>query len=149
MKKILFICTSNSARSQMAEGLMRSLGKDGWEVHSAGFFPSYVHLLAIRVMEEIGIDISRQISKSMDPFLNETFDYIITLCGHAASACPIFPGEGKRFDWSFEDPASAIGTIEERLIVFRRVRDEIKAHLEEFIENSPTLSLPLQGRGWG
>jgi len=134
VNKILFICTGNSARSQMAEGLMRSLGKDDWEVHSAGLFPSYVHPLAIRVMEEIGIDISGQTSKSMDPFLNETFDYIIVLCGHAAIACPIFPGQGKRLDWPLEDPASAIGTIEERLIVFRRVRDEIKAHLEKFIK---------------
>lgn len=134
VKKIFFLCTGNSARSQMAEGLVRSLGKDSWEVKSAGIFPSYVHPLAIRVMEEIGIDISQQTSKSMDEFLNEEFDYIITLCDHAAMACPIFPGQGKRLDWSFEDPASAIGTIEERLVVFRRVRDEIKANLEDFLK---------------
>lgn len=133
-KKILFICTGNSARSQMAEGLMRYLGKEDWEVYSAGLFPSYVHPLAIRVMDEIGIDISRQTSKSMDPFLSKRFDYVIILCGHAAIACPIFPGQEKRLDWPLEDPASAIGTIEERLIVFRRVRDEIKAHLEEFMK---------------
>lgn len=134
VKKIFFLCTGNSARSQMAEGLVRSLGKDSWEVKSAGIFPSYVHPLAIRVMEEIGIDISQQTSKSMDEFLNEEFDYIITLCDHAAMACPIFPGQGKRLDWSFEDPASAIGTIEEKLVVFRRVRDEIKANLEDFLK---------------
>ncbi|MDI7259587.1 MAG: arsenate reductase ArsC [Thermodesulfobacteriota bacterium] len=134
-KKVLFLCTGNSARSQMAEGFVRFLGKDNWKVKSAGIFPSYVHPLAIRVMEETGIDISQQTSKSMDEFLNEEFDYIITLCDHAAMACPIFPGQGKRLDWSFEDPASAIGTIEERMVVFRRVRDEIKAKGEEFLKS--------------
>jgi len=134
-KKILFLCTGNSARSQMAEGLMRSLGEWNWKVRSAGIFPSYVHPLAIRAMDEIGIDISGQMSKSMDQFLNEEFDYVITLCDHAAMACPVFPGRGKRIDWSFEDPASAIGTIEERFVVFRRVRDEIKAKIEEFLKS--------------
>jgi arsenate reductase len=134
-KKILFLCTGNSARSQMAEGLMRFLGEPDWRVQSAGIFPSYVHPLAIRVMEEIGIDISEQTSKSMDQFLNEEFDYVITLCDHAAMACPVFPGRGKRIDWSFEDPASAIGTIEERFVVFRRVRDEIKEKIEEFLKS--------------
>lgn len=134
-KKILFLCTGNSARSQMAEGWGRSLGQNDWEVRSAGIFPSYVHPLAIRVMEEIGVDISKQESKSMDQFLQTEFDYIITLCDHAASACPVFPGQGKRIDWSFEDPAAAIGTIEERLVVFRKVRDEIKAKIEEFLKS--------------
>ncbi|MBS3906603.1 MAG: arsenate reductase ArsC [Syntrophaceae bacterium] len=135
MNKVLFLCTGNSARSQMAEGLMRFLGQDGWKVRSAGIFPSYVHPLAFRAMEEIGIDISGQTSKSTDEFLNEEFDYIITLCDHAAMACPNFPGQGKRVAWSFEDPAAAIGTIEERLAVFRRVRDEIKAKVEEFLRS--------------
>ena len=135
-KKILFLCTGNSARSQMAEGLMRFLGEADWKVWSAGIFPSYVHPLAIRAMEEIGIDISGQTSKSMDQFLNETFDYIVTLCNHAAMACPAFPGQGKRIDWSFEDPASAIGTIEERFVVFRRVRDEIRHRIEEFLKST-------------
>ena len=134
-KKVLFLCTGNSARSQMAEGLMRSLSEWDWKIRSAGIFPSYVHPLAIRVMEEIGIDISEQTSKSMDQFLNEEFDYVITLCDHAAMACPVFPGRGKRIDWSFEDPASAIGTIEERFVVFRRVRDEIKEKIEEFLKS--------------
>lgn len=133
-KRILFLCTGNSARSQMAEGWVRSLGRNDWDVWSAGIFPSYVHPLAIRAMEEIGVDISRQESKSMDEFLNEEFDYIITLCDHAAMACPNFPGQGKRIDWSFEDPAAAIGTIEERLAVFRRVRDEMKSKIEEFLK---------------
>lgn len=135
-KKVLFLCTGNSARSQMAEALMRFLGQGDWKARSGGIFPSYVHPLAIRAMEEIGIDISDQTSKSMDQFLNEEFDYIITLCSHAAMACPIFPGQGKRIDWSFEDPASAIGTIEERFVVFRRVMDEIKNRIEEFLKSA-------------
>ncbi len=133
MKRVLFLCTGNSARSQMAEGMMRSLSGDHWDVKSAGIFPSHVHPLAIRVMEEVGIDISKQESKSLDPFWGQDFDYIITLCDYAAMACPAFPGEGKRIHWSLEDPAAAIGTIEERLAVFRRVRDEIKARLEAFL----------------
>jgi len=134
-KKVLFLCTGNSARSQMAEGWFKFLGPKDWEVQSAGVFPSYVHPLAIRVMEEIGIDISGQTSKSTDPFLRQAFDYIITLCDHAAMACPNFPGQGKRIAWSFEDPAAAMGTIEERLAVFRRVRDEIKAKIEAFLKS--------------
>ncbi len=132
-KKILFLCTGNSARSQMAEGWMKALGPKDWVVQSAGIFPSYVHPLAIRVMGEAGVDISGQVSKATDPFLTETFDYIITLCDHAATTCPNFSGSGKRIAWSFEDPAAVIGTMEERLAVFRRVRDEIKAKIEEFL----------------
>src|SRR4030067_3249461 len=124
MKKVLFLCTGNSARSQMAEGLMKTLGGSEWEVHSGGIFPSYVHPLAIRAMEEIGIDISGQTSKSTDQFLDEKFDYIITLCDHAAMACPNFPGQGRRINWPFEEPAGAIGTLAGRLAGFRRGRDE-------------------------
>jgi arsenate reductase len=135
IKKVLFLCTGNSARSQMAEGLTNYLSHGEWKVQSAGIFPSYVHPLAIRVMEEIGIDISQQTSKSMKEFLNESFDYIITLCDEAAMSCPNFPGQGKRLHWPFEDPAAAIGTIEERLAVFRRVRDEIKTKIEKFLKS--------------
>jgi arsenate reductase len=149
MKKVLFLCTGNSARSQMAEGWMRFLGQDDWKVWSAGIFPSYVHPLAIRAMEEIGIDISGQTSKSTDQFLNEEFDYIITLCDHAAMACPVFPGQRKRIHWPFEDPAGAIGTIEERMAVFRRVRDEIKSKIEEFLKTPLPLSSPSMGEGEG
>ena len=134
MKKVLFLCTGNSARSQMAEGFLNHLSQGRWKVRSAGVFPSYVHPLAIRAMEEIGIDISGQTSKSMDEFRQEEFDFIITLCDHAARSCPIFPGQGRRIDWSFEDPAAALGTIEERLVVFRRVRDEIKDRIKEFLK---------------
>jgi arsenate reductase len=135
VKRVLFICTGNSARSQIAEGLLNALGSGQWEVQSAGVFPSYVHPLAIRAMEEIGIDISQHTSKSMDQFINEKFDYVITLCDDAAKFCPNFGGHGKRLHWPFEDPAAAIGTIEERLAVFRRVRDEIKAKIEEFLKS--------------
>lgn len=135
IKKVLFLCTGNSARSQMAEGILNHLGRGKWKAKSAGVFPSYVHPLAIRAMEETGIDISRQTSKSMDHFLYEEFDYIITLCDHAAMACPAFPGQGRRVDWSFEDPAAAIGAMEERLAVFRRVREKIKTKIEEFLKS--------------
>jgi arsenate reductase len=119
----------------MAEGLMRSLGLGLWEVKSGGLLPSYVHPLAIRVMEEIGIDISHQTSKSMEQFLNEDFDYIVTLCDHAAMSCPTFPGQAKRLHWSLEDPAAAVGTIEQRPIVFRKIRDEIKTKIEELLKS--------------
>ena len=135
IKKVLFLCSGNSARSQMAEGFMKRLGHGEWKVESAGIFPSYVHPLAIRVMEEVGIDISEQASKSMDPFLDERFDYVITLCDHAAKFCPGFKGQGKRVHWPFDDPAAAIGTIDERLVVFRRVREEIKTRIELFLKS--------------
>jgi len=135
IKRILFLCTGNSARSQMAEGLLNHLSRGEWKVQSAGIFPSYVHPLAIRVMEEIGINISQQTSKSMNQFLNEVFDYIITLCDEAAQSCPAFPSQGKRLHWAFEDPAVAIGTIEERSAVFRRVRDQIRTKIEEFLSS--------------
>jgi arsenate reductase len=135
-KRILFLCSGNSARSQMAEGLMKSLGSDQWDVESGGTFPSYVHPLAIRVMEEIGIDISQQASKSYDQFLEKEFDYIITLCDEVASSCPAFPGQGSRIHWPLEDPAKAIGPIDSRLLVFRKVRDEIKEKMEEFLKTA-------------
>src|SRR4030042_5509008 len=135
VKKVIFLCTGNSARSQMAEGLMNHLSHEEWKVQSAGIFPSYVHPLAIRVMEEIGIDISQQTSKSMDQFANDKFDFVITLCDHAAQFCPTFGGQGKRLHWPFEDPAGATGTTEERLVVFRRIRDGIKTKIEEFLKS--------------
>ncbi len=122
----------------MAEGLLNKLGSGKWKARSGGVFPSYVHPLAIRVMEEMQIDISRQTSKSMDQFLKETFDYIITLCDEAAQSCPIFSNKGKRLHWPLEDPAAAIGTIEERLAVFRRIRDEIKTKIENFLKSEPS-----------
>lgn len=143
-KSVLFLCTANSARSQMAEGLLNELGQGQWKAESGGLFSSFVHPMAIRVMEEIGIDISKQFSKSLDHFLGKEFDYLITLCDHAAQSCPVFPGHGKRLHWSLEDPAGATGTMEERLKVFRRVRDEIKARIEELLRsNSSDENTPL------
>lgn len=136
IKRVLFPCTGNSARSQMAEGLMKALALDQWTVKSAGVISSYVHPLAIRAMEEIGIDISEQTSKSVDQFVNEDFDYIITLCDHAAMVCPLFPGEGKRLHWSFEDPAAVTGTLEERMAAFRKIRDAIKQKIESFLKSN-------------
>jgi arsenate reductase len=134
-KKVLFLCTGNSVRSQMAEGLLNAFGSGQWKVQSAGIIQSYVHPLAIRVMEEIGIDISKKTSKSMDQFIKQRFDYVITLCDEAAKSCPSFGGQGKRLHWPFEDPAAVIGTTEERLAVFRRIRDEIKKKIEQFLKS--------------
>ncbi len=136
-KKVLFLCMGNSARSQIAEGLMKSMGGEQWEVKSAGILPSYVHPLAIRVTDEVGIDISKQTSKSQDQFLQEGFDYVITLCDDAAMACPNFPGQGNRLHWSIEDPAMAIGTTDERVMAFRRARDDIKTRIERFLKSKP------------
>ncbi len=119
----------------MAEGFLNRSSPEGWEARSAGVFSSYVHPLAIRVMEEVGIDISEQTSKAMDQFVNDPFDYVISLCEHAARFCPSFKGHGQRLDWSFDDPAAAVGTIEERLVIFRRVRDDIKARIDAFLKS--------------
>jgi len=139
-KKVLFICTGNSIRSQMAEGLMGTLGAGRWHAQSGGIIPSFVHPLAIQAMNEIGIDISHQTSKSLYQFLNERFDYIITLCDYAAAACPSFPGQGKRLHWSTEDPIGVVGTAEERLVFFRRVRDKIKTRIEKFLKSESSKS---------
>ena len=131
-KRVLILCTGNSARSQMAEGLLKSIGGSGYEVFSAGTHPSVVNPLAIEVMRELGIDIADHRSKSVDEFAEEEFDYIITVCDRANENCPVFPGHAKRIHWSFDDPAKAEGTDDERSFVFRRVRDEISGRLGEF-----------------
>lgn len=110
------------------------LRRGKWKVRSAGVFPSYFRPLAIRAMEEIGIDISQQTSKSMAQFIKKEFDYVITLCDEATKSCPTFPGQSKRVYLPIEDPAAAIGTIEERLSVFRKVKDEIKRKIEELLK---------------
>jgi arsenate reductase len=132
--RVLILCTGNSARSQMAEGLLRHDGGDEFEVESAGVISSFVRPQAIEVMREIGIDISNHRSKSLDEFLEQPFDFIITVCDNANENCPIFPGKAKRIHWSFDDPAEAIGTEEEKLDVFRRVRDEIRNRLYDLIK---------------
>ena len=127
---MLFLCTHNSARSQMAEGLLRHLAGDRFEVISAGTEATHVRPLAVRAMEELGVDISGQASKTLDRYLGESFDYVITVCDDANEACPVFPGAEKRLHWSFEDPSAATGTDDERLNVFRTVRDRIRARID-------------------
>ena len=125
---ILILCTGNSCRSHLAEGLLRAAVGDRFQVASAGSKPAgYVHPLAIKAMAEVGIDISAHHSKHMDEFLSQTVETVITVCGNADQACPIFPGQVNRHHWPFDDPAHASGTEDEQFAVFRRVRDEIKA----------------------
>jgi arsenate reductase (thioredoxin) len=133
--RVLFLCTHNSARSQMAEGLLRHLAGDRFEAMSAGTEATHVRPLAIRAMEEVGIDISDQESKTLDQYLGELFDYVITVCDDANEACPFFPGAQSRLHWSFEDPSRAEGSEEERLEVFRRVRDGIEARVQAELVN--------------
>ena len=130
-RRVLFICTHNSARSQMAEGLLRHLGNERFEVFSAGTEATVVRPMAIRAMAELGIDISHQQSKTLDRYLSEPFDNVITVCDTAAEACPVFPGAARRRHWSFEDPSKATGSESEQLAVYRRVRDEIRARIED------------------
>lgn len=131
---VLILCTGNSCRSHLAEGLLRAAAGDLFTVHSAGSKPAgYVHPLAIRVMQEIGIDISGHRSKSMNEFLTTPIETVITVCGVADQACPVFPGQVNRHHWPFEDPAHAPGTEEEKLAVFRRVRNEIRRTLDAYV----------------
>jgi arsenate reductase len=132
-KRVLILCTGNSARSQMAEGLLRHDAGDKFEVESAGVEPSFVRPQAIEAMREIGIDISGHRSKSLNEFLGQPFDYVITVCDNAKEHCPMFPGDAKRIHWSFDDPAAATGDEAQQLTVFRRVRDEIREKLSEFV----------------
>ena len=129
-KKVLFLCTHNSARSQMPEGLLRHLAGGHFEVMSADTEATHIRPLAVKAMDELGIDISGQESKTLERYLGEPFDYVVTVCDEANEACPTFPGARRRLHWSFEDPAQASGTEEERLRVFRTVRDEIKERIE-------------------
>jgi arsenate reductase len=132
-KHVLILCTGNSARSQMAEGLLRHLAGERFEVASAGVSPTHVRPEAITVMREIGIDISQHRSKSVDEFTDQEFDYVITVCDNANEQCPVFPGNTQRIHWSFDDPAAVEGDEHARLAVFRRVRDEVLHRLQVFI----------------
>jgi arsenate reductase len=130
---ILILCTGNSCRSHLAEGILRAALGDAYQVASAGSKPAgYVHPLAIKAMAEIGIDISAHTSKHMNEFLSQDIETVITVCGNADQACPLFPGQLNRHHWGFDDPAHATGTEEEQLQVFRRVRDEIKRVFEAY-----------------
>lgn len=130
-RRILFLCTHNSARSQMAEGLLRGLGGDRFMAFSAGTEATAVQPLAIGTMRELGIDIGGQESKTLDRYLDERFDAVITVCDQANEACPFFPGAARRLHWSFDDPSRATGTDEEQLAVYRRVRNEIRARIAD------------------
>jgi arsenate reductase (thioredoxin) len=134
-KQVLFICTHNAARSQMAEGLLRASYGDLYEVYSAGTEPGDVSPYAVRVMSEIGIDIGAHRSKGMQEFFSRQFDYVVTVCDHAKEACPYFPGGKKILHKSFEDPWALTGTEKEIKAGFRRIRDEIKSWIEnEFVK---------------
>jgi len=128
--KVLFLCTGNSCRSQMAEGFLRAYGGQTYDAHSAGTKPSTVNPLAVQVMSEVGIDISGHRSKNVTEYLGQHFPLVITVCDNAKEHCPIFPGPCIREHWPFEDPAEATGTDEERLKVFRNVRDQIAARIQ-------------------
>jgi len=130
---VLILCTGNSCRSHLAEGILRAAAGDLFEIVSAGSKPAgYVHPKAIAVMKEAGIDLSTHTSKHMNEFLDRRVNTVITVCGNADQACPIFPGQVNRYHWGFEDPAHATGSEEEVLAVFRRVRDQIKLVFEAY-----------------
>lgn len=136
IKRVLILCTGNSARSQMAEGLLRNFGAGRFIVESAGVAPSCVRTEAIEAMREINIDISAQQSKSVDKFAGQTFDYVITVCDNAKETCPIFPGNAVRIHKSFTDPPpETVGDYASRLRIFRQVRDSLRAWIEDFILN--------------
>lgn len=132
---VLILCTGNSCRSHLAEGILRAAAGDILTVHSAGSKPAgYVHPLAVRVMQEIGIDLAAHTSKHMNEFLSAPVETVITVCGNADQACPVFPGQVNRHHWPFDDPAHATGTEAEVLAVFRRVRDEIRRTFEAYAD---------------
>ena len=131
--RVLFLCTANSCRSQMAEGFLRTLAGDRFEVTSAGTTPTKLNPDAVRAMDEVGIDISGQKAKDSAEFFRERFQYVITVCKKAKERCPIFPGAIWRFDWDIEDPDAVEGDDAQRLAAFRRVRDEIEGHVRELI----------------
>ena len=135
-RRVIFLCTGNSARSQMAEGLARSLSRGAVEVHSAGLEPKGIHPLAVAVMDEIGIDIRKQWSKGMDPDALKQAGWIITLCDHADKRCPTVPDPVRKEHWPLEDPAQARGTDDEKLRVFRGIRDEIQERIRLFFSRA-------------
>lgn len=132
-KKVLFLCTGNSCRSQMAEGWLRHLAGNQFDVVSAGTHPVGINPYAVMVMREVNVDISNHVSERVDPYLDQKFDYVITVCDRAHETCPIFPAASSMLHWSFDDPAKAKGTYEQQLIVFRKIRDAIADRIRRFI----------------
>jgi arsenate reductase (thioredoxin) len=137
-RRVLFVCTHNSARSQMAEGFLRELGGDDYQVFSAGTQPTEVRPLAIKVMAEAGIDISKQESKGLERYLDQSFDTVITVCDEANEACPVFTGARRRLHWSLPDPSRSTGSDDEQLLVYRQVRDAVRRRIEAML--APPLS---------
>jgi len=132
--RVLFLCTGNSARSQMAEAFLRKYGGDQFEVHSAGLDPTVINPYTVKVLEEIGIDTSGQYAKSLETYLGKVhFSYLITVCSNAEERCPIFPGMGTRIHWPFEDPAAFQGTDEEKTEKFREIRNQIEEKIKDWI----------------
>jgi arsenate reductase (thioredoxin) len=142
--QVLILCTGNSARSQIAEGLLRSFASEQMEVFSAGSKPSVVNPYAIQAMAEVGIDISQQRSKHLKEYLNHSFDYVITVCDQAAETCPIFPGKVQRIHWSFPDPAAAEGDEADKMASFRSVRDALATQFKAWA-TEVTTHAPAQG----
>jgi len=138
--RVLFLCTGNSARSQMAEALLRHLGGNRFEAHSAGLDPKGMNPLTVEALAEIGLDTKGQSSKSLQIYLGHHFDHVITVCDHANEKCPAWPGKTQRHHWSFEDPAAATGTHEEQLNVFRKIRDKISARIKAWLRDVPSRS---------
>ena len=136
-KRALILCTGNSCRSQMAEGLWRTLGNGEWDSYSAGSKPAgHVHPLAIEAMKDIGIDLSEAHSKHVDEFAGQSFDLVITVCDSAKEACPVFPGAKQTLHWPFDDPAHAEGSDEEKCAFFREVRDQIRRRIQSYLQDS-------------
>jgi len=137
--KVLFLCTENACRSQMAEGFLRHLAKYRFDVFSAGIRPGKVNPLAVKAMKEEGVDISTHKSKSVNEYLGFNFDYVITVCNDARQSCPVFPQGYEHIHWDLEDPSYARGSEEQKLVVFRQVRDTVKRKIEAFIAGTPLL----------
>jgi arsenate reductase len=133
-KRVLVLCTANSARSQMSEGLLKHIAGDQFEVFSAGTTPSTLNPYAVLAMAEMGIDIREQYSKSLDEFLDQKFEFVITVCDRAAETCPIFPGPAQRIHWSFPDPAAVEGDHNQKLAAFIQVRDSIRHQLKKWLD---------------
>ena len=137
--RVLFLCTGNSARSQMAEALLRKMAGDRYEVHSAGLEPTVIHPMTVRVLEELGIDTRQQYAKPLTDYLGKKhFSYLITVCSNAEERCPIFPGAGQRLHWPFEDPAAFEGGDNKKLAFFRAIRDQIQAKIQHWLSTQNT-----------
>ncbi len=137
MKRVLFVCTGNRARSQMAEALLRHLAGDRFEAHSAGTRPSGLAEETVAVMREIGIDVSGQRSKHVDAFARQRFNYVITVCNSARRECPVFLGGGERLHWDVEDPADSEGAGASRMDAFRKARETLRSYVEGFLAQNP------------